>query len=305
MTDSSDSPNSTKEPYRLVPEVALLEPLPEHLKKRFETALLMMHEDLDDALSWEQVAEKSAISPFHFHRQFTQLFNETPGRYLSRIRLQFAVSMLFDSPSKKVTEIAMLAGYSSSQALAKALKRELGMTAKAIRELSNSGTVEETTQMLAKLAHPAEGDALEYQLADELPCELVWYPQRALIERHVPNVEWDAMLEFLGEDITKTLSLTPISELDKQWKEMAYIVGEWADDAVSADKFVAEGYYLCCDVNLVSDVGYAAAIDGLFQHAENMGYELDEMGFFIEIVREIDSELTGGMTFGFQIPIKS
>ncbi|WP_245688468.1 helix-turn-helix domain-containing protein [Vibrio sonorensis] len=106
--------HSPASPYVLVPEYALLESLPKHQQQRFAKAIDIMHYQLYDSLTWEQIAEKAAISPFHFHRQFTEIFHETPGRYLSRLRLQIAVDGLVDS-SKSVTQIAHEAGFSSSQ----------------------------------------------------------------------------------------------------------------------------------------------------------------------------------------------
>ena len=149
MTDPEN-----KQPYVLVPEMALLEPLPAHHKKRFEMALFMMHNSLADSLSWEQIAQESAISPYHFHRQFSQLFGETPGQYLGRVRLQYAVSLLSSETPLKITDIAHECGYSSSQAMAKVLKRELGMTAKSLHQFVVSGTSADMAELLNKLSHP-------------------------------------------------------------------------------------------------------------------------------------------------------
>jgi AraC-like DNA-binding protein len=92
--EENELDNSTRQPaFQLVPEVALLKSLPEHLQKRFTQALTMMHEEWADRRSWEEIATESAISPYHFHRQFSELFNETPGQYLARIRLHPAVGL--------------------------------------------------------------------------------------------------------------------------------------------------------------------------------------------------------------------
>ncbi len=297
MTDSSDTS------YTLVPEIALLAPLPEHHRKRFETALLLMHDTLAEGLSWEQVAKQSAISPYHFHRQFTLLFNETPGQYLSRVRLQNAVNLLFIDDGKKITEIAHLCGYSSSQAMAKVLKQKLGMTAKCIRVLISTGTPEDTSQLLEKLAHPGKDHSLEKQLAQSLPCELVWYPKRGMKIQHMPDFDWDVIFDTIGKKSTQLLCATPISELNHPWKDMSYTVGNWQVSSEHFDHSIPEGYYLCCEVYLVSDIAYSAAIKGLFEQAEKQGYQVDEDGCFIEMVRDVELTLIGGATFAFQVPI--
>ncbi|RJG40223.1 AraC family transcriptional regulator [Motilimonas pumila] len=294
---------TAKKPYVFVPEVALLEPLPAHQRKRFERALTMMHDALEQSLSWEQIAQKSAISPYHFHRQFSRLFGETPGHYLSRVRLQYAVFLLYMSEGMKVTDIAHHCGYSSSQAMAKVLKRELGITAKDLRQSFVTGTPSEASAMLQKLAHPAKQGSLEKQLAQSMPTELVWYPQRGIKVTPMPDFDWDTVFDSYGKDSCKLLSATPIAELEGSWGDITYTIGEWQVDHEQYDFFIPEGYYLCCEVYLTSDVAFIAAIESLFQQARERGYEVDETGSIIEMVRDVEMTMTGGATFAFQIPI--
>ncbi|WP_295898754.1 helix-turn-helix domain-containing protein [uncultured Vibrio sp.] len=305
MTNGSNAPENSKEPYVIVPEFSLLAPLPEHQRKRFETALYLMHETLADRFSWEQIAQKSAISACHFHRQFTELFNETPGQYLSRFRLQYAVGLLMINDGTKITDIAHASGYSSSQAMAKALKRELGVTAKAIRDMTTSATPRETSELLNKLAHPAGENSLENQLAKNLPCELIWYPERGIKKLDMVDFDWDVVFETLGKKCTHLMSATPIAELDNQWKDISCIAGDWQAKAEEYDHFFNEGYYLCCTVYLVTDVAYSEAIEKLFEYAEEHGHPVDLSGSLIEMVHDVELSLTGGATFTFQIPIES
>lgn len=290
-------------PYNLVPEVALLTSLPEHLQKRFTRALEIMHHDYSEGLTWEAVAEQSAISPFHFHRQFTQLFHETPGQYLSRIRLQVAVSLLLDAPSKKITEIALQAGFSSSQALAKALRRQLGTNAKVIRHLAHAGTPDQTTELLTRLAHPSPEQALEIQLADNLPCTLNRFPERYLKPRPVPDFDWETLCEKLGHKVTQQVCLAPVAALDQPWHAIPYQVGKWADNAAQGSCTVKAGDYLCCEVSIASDIGYLTAQAGLFDYAEKHNLSIDPEGYHIEMIREVELTATGSATFAMQIPI--
>ena len=298
MTDPAN-----KQPYVLVPEMKLLETLPAHHKKRFEMALFMMHNSLAESLSWEQIAQESAISPYHFHRQFSQLFGETPGQYLGRVRLQYAVSLLSSETPLKITDIAHECGYSSSQAMAKVLKRELGMTAKSLHQFVVSGTSADMAQLLDKLSHPGSNQSIEKQLAQEMPTELVWYPARGMKVKDIPNFDWDDVFETLGEKSTRLMSTAPISELERKWKDISFTVGDWQVDSEHYDYFIPEGYYLCCEVYLVSDIAYLAAIEGLFEQAEILGYQVNESAHLIEMVHHVDMSPIGGATFAFQIPI--
>ncbi|WP_200890388.1 helix-turn-helix transcriptional regulator [Pseudoalteromonas luteoviolacea] len=291
-------------PFVLVPEYALLESLPKNVQTRFATALTLMHEDLASGLSWEQIATQSAISPFHFHRQFTELFNETPGQYLSRLRLQYVVHYLFAEQDYKVIDIAQECGFSSSQSLGKALKKALGLTAKQVRALGVSGTPRQTAEIISKLAHPDAQGTIENKLAAKLPCELVWYPQRGMkFLPHVSN-DWDTIFDTFGEKSTRIMAMTPINQLEKSWQDIETHIGDWQASVSEHTLSVAEGHYFCCDVYVVSDAGYAAALEQLFSIIESQGYQLDEKGYLVEIIRDIEMTDTGGVTFSFQVPIK-
>lgn len=313
LTDDSDSfiqirsvfvQEQEKPPFKLVPEIALLESLPEHWRKRFSNALQLMHEDLSEQRSWENIATESAISPYHFHRQFTELFSETPGQYLTRLRLQVAVNLLLNDKPWSVMDIAQYCGFSSSQALGKALKRELGVTAKQIRKMGYESTPSETTDFIAKLAHPGSEHSLETALANAMPTEVVWYPQRGMKKVNLANPDWDAVLEHYGKKSIRLLGATPINQMDRNWEEIETFIGDWQVEEALHDFVIPEGYYLCADVYLVSDVAYCAALEALFDIAEEQKLEIEEQAFLIEIVRDIEMTLTGGAIFSFQIPIR-
>ncbi|TKF33961.1 helix-turn-helix domain-containing protein [Enterovibrio norvegicus] len=291
-------------PFYLVPEVALLEQLPEHLRKRFIHALTLMHKHLDDQLSWEQIATKSAISPYHFHRQFTDLFHETPGHYLGRLRLQRAVNLLMKNAPWTITEIAQHCGFSSSQALGKALKRELGVTAKQIRKMGITSTANETVALMNKLAHPGEGNTLEQELAQAMPTELVWYPQRGMKKIALDDRNWDKVFNAYGEKAVRLMGITPIKDIEKSWEEIETVIGDWQVNNEEYDNVIQEGYFLCCDVYVASDIGYIAAIESLFQRTEQEQLSVDVTGVLVEMIRDIDLSDTGGVTFSLQIPIK-
>lgn len=293
-----------KPAFTLVPEIALLEPLPEHLQKRFVHALTLMHEELAEHKTWEQIATESAISPYHFHRQFSELFNETPGQYLLRVRLQTATNLLLNDDQRSVLDIAQSLGFSSSQALAKALKRELGLTAKEIRKMGYESTPSETIEFIAKLAHPGASESLEATLANAMPTEVVWYPQRGMKKINLAKADWDAVFELYGKKSTNLLCATPIDHLYRNWSQIETFIGDCQVNEALYDFVIPEGYYLCADVYLVSDVAYSIAIDALFNMAEKQQLEIDEQAFLVEIVREIEMTATGGATFSFQIPIQ-
>lgn len=79
--------------------------------------------DLDSSL----LAEVAAMSRFHFHRVFAAMTGMTPAHYVLCARLAEAVGVLRSS-SKPVGSIALDCGFDGGAALAKALRREFGVS---------------------------------------------------------------------------------------------------------------------------------------------------------------------------------
>ncbi|MDJ0761241.1 MAG: AraC family transcriptional regulator [Woeseiaceae bacterium] len=82
--------------------------------------------------SLEAIATASGLSKFHFHRIYRLVTGETVLQTTTRLRLARGASALKDGETS-VTEAAFVAGYSSSQAFAKAFKRELDQSASTVR----------------------------------------------------------------------------------------------------------------------------------------------------------------------------
>ena len=87
---------------------------------------------LDSPLDASTLATQAAMSRFHFHRLFHAHYGLTVGGYLTWRRLQRACGQL-QQTAVPVLEIAQAVGFGSAQALAKAMRRELGLTPTAVR----------------------------------------------------------------------------------------------------------------------------------------------------------------------------
>ncbi|WP_114767660.1 helix-turn-helix transcriptional regulator [Vibrio rhodolitus] len=296
-------PEAKNSVFNLVPELALIDQLPPNLQKRFKQALNTMHTELVEQSTWQQVAEQSSISRYHFHRQFSELFNETPGQYLSRVRLQIALNLLLNDAPWSVMEIAHYCGFSSSQALGKALKRELGVTAKQVRKMGYESTPNETAALIAKVAHPGRADTLEAELAQSMPVELNSYPLRGVKKLMVDDPDWDAVIEIYGNKTKRFLSATPLAQLDKRWQQIETVIGSWQIDSSLYDFTIPAGRYLCAEVYLNSDAAYIAAIEALFLAAEKQQLTVDNDGFLIELMRDFEMEPNGGLTMSIQLPV--
>ncbi|QVQ55006.1 helix-turn-helix transcriptional regulator [Spiractinospora alimapuensis] len=71
-----------------------------------------MDRRFSEALDMETVAAAAGYSRYHFVRSFRGVYGETPGRYLSRRRIERAQELL-RSVNLTVTEVCHMVGFSS------------------------------------------------------------------------------------------------------------------------------------------------------------------------------------------------
>jgi len=67
---------------------------------------------MERPLRLADAAREACISPYHYHRQFTRVFGETPHRFLTRLRMEQA-KMLLGRRGLPVTEVCFAVGYES------------------------------------------------------------------------------------------------------------------------------------------------------------------------------------------------
>jgi AraC family transcriptional regulator len=96
--------------------------------KRINRVLEYVVLHLDGDLSLAALAEVACFSPWHFHRIFTALMDETPDDYVRRIRLEKAASRLYSSPSLPITEVARLCGFSTSALFSRNFAKRYGVS---------------------------------------------------------------------------------------------------------------------------------------------------------------------------------
>jgi transcriptional regulator GlxA family with amidase domain len=103
------------------------------LHRRVNRGIEVIHGNLDGDLSLERLASAACLAPFHFHRIFTALHGETPHRYVTRIRLQRAASLL-RSTDRPVLDIALSCGFESLGSFTTLFRRYLGAAPAAFRK---------------------------------------------------------------------------------------------------------------------------------------------------------------------------
>jgi AraC family transcriptional regulator len=151
-------------------------------------------------LDADTLADRSAMSRYHFHRMFKAHVGCTVASYVTWRRLQRACALLA-SGEEPVLDIALAVGYESAQALAKAMRRELDTTPTAVRR----GDCAPWTSLLVpgrlplEQPHPLKGhDIMQVTRMVDLPEGLVALTAtaRGMVERTMARSAQQAFQEL-------------------------------------------------------------------------------------------------------------
>jgi AraC family transcriptional regulator len=91
--------------------------------KRVNTILTYIDNNLSDDLSLETIAKLGFYSPFHFHRLFKSITNETLNGYVTRKRIEKAASLLMHKKDVSIAELVLQFGFSSNATFTRAFKK--------------------------------------------------------------------------------------------------------------------------------------------------------------------------------------
>ena len=97
--------------------------------QRVNAAIDYVESHLADELTLDELAAVAHFSPFHFHRVFTALVGETPARFVNRIRIEKAATMLVQRPQLTVTQIGVQCGIANPSSFARLFRETFGMSA--------------------------------------------------------------------------------------------------------------------------------------------------------------------------------
>lgn len=95
---------------------------------RINIVLSFIDDHLEEELSLEKVASIASYSPFHFHRIFRALMNETLNTYIVRKRIEKAASILIRKPSISITALSLQYGFNGNAAFTRSFKKYYGMS---------------------------------------------------------------------------------------------------------------------------------------------------------------------------------
>lgn len=89
---------------------------------------------LDDALTVEQLSRVAALSKYHFHRQFAELFGIGVYQYVQLCRMKRACYELAFRSRSQVVDIALACGYKGPESFARAFRKRVGQSPSEFRK---------------------------------------------------------------------------------------------------------------------------------------------------------------------------
>lgn len=98
-------------------------------QQRLNTVLNYIREHLTNDLSLSTLAGVAGFSPFHFHRVFKALTEETVNDCVTRLRLERAAALLRASKIS-ITQAALECGFESVSHFSRAFKKQYGLAAR-------------------------------------------------------------------------------------------------------------------------------------------------------------------------------
>ena len=105
-------------------------------RARVLKVLVHIQQNLDRALSLEELAAVAPYSPFHFHRIFRGMVGESVGEHVRRLQLERAAHRLRHG-GQPIMEIALDAGYQTPESFTRTFRGMFGQSPTAFRARHN------------------------------------------------------------------------------------------------------------------------------------------------------------------------
>ena len=112
---------------------------------RLLPAFKFMKENYSQGVTLPTIAKQVHLSPFHFHRRFTELLGITPKHFLYDCQIAQAQEMLL-AGTHELEEVAKLCGFAHQSHFTSRFKQATGLTPTRWRRMAAEATREEVAQ---------------------------------------------------------------------------------------------------------------------------------------------------------------
>jgi AraC family transcriptional regulator len=155
--------------------------------KRINSILTYIDTNLSADLSLETIAKIGFYSPFHLHRLFKSITNETLNSYVTRKRIEKAASILMHKKEVSISELVLQLGFSSNSSFTRAFKKYYQQSPSDFRK-SHRNSFSKKGQMNSKKGK-------ENKVGEEYICTQdnfkQWIQMNATIEiKELPAMNW-------------------------------------------------------------------------------------------------------------------
>ena len=162
--------------------------------KRVNTILTYIDNNLSGDLSLETIAKLGFYSPFHFHRLFKSITNETLNGYVTRKRIEKAASLLMHKKDISIAELVLQFGFSSNATFTRAFKKYYKQSPSDFRKSHFNS--------FSKISKTNSKKGKENSASEEYICTLTnlkkWIQMNATIEiKELPKMDW-AFITHIG-----------------------------------------------------------------------------------------------------------
>jgi AraC family transcriptional regulator len=117
--------------------------------KRINKVLIFIDENLDRKMSLQTISNIAYYSPFHLHRLFKAITNETLNAYIIRKRIERTAMMLIHNKEYSITEIGDRYGFKSDSSFSRSFKKIYGQSPTEFRQ-SNLGNFSKIGKVKSK-----------------------------------------------------------------------------------------------------------------------------------------------------------
>ena len=123
---------------------------------RVKKALEYIDDNLTKPVNYEMVAEQFFISPYYFHRIFTEIVGKTITAYVRDRRLQRACMQL-SLTDISITEICFDCGFDSLQAFSRTFKNSCGISPSIYRKTGQNPVITTVDELIRKFTNRLKG----------------------------------------------------------------------------------------------------------------------------------------------------
>lgn len=290
----------------LLPEQLAFERLSPLWQQRFARLAEYAWRNLDQNLDIKLLAQQLQLSHCHLHRMFSAAFDESLASYIRRIRLVYAVHELVTTKTS-ILDIAIACGFYSSQALAKAMKKNLQLSPSEVRATAQQPGYAALQKLLQQLSPPNTDEQLQQQVKN-LSLVVNYHHQQHYLRREVKSsnsaVVYRHWQDFTGgsEPVMVVVSEGDIST--EAFTEFGVWVAKPCDENAPKAWLRRAGYYAEIRLQIASELAYFTAWKALAKLVMQAGYDTANEQRYWEYIHNPNSKLEAmDMTFSILLDL--